>query len=148
MSDRSGYVAPIVGGVFFFAVVVAGACLYYFYLNTRRRDSEQERETANSFQRSLMASNPFVFSFTGGISPTSTSLSLFTSEAEVERSEKNLASKCSVVVEENYKLPAKIHVCRSTSYEKPLRSPCRLQVIQEMEEENEVDEEDKDADKV
>ena len=137
MSDRSGYLAPIVGGVFFVAVSVAGACLYYFYLNTRRRDIEQERETTNSFQRSYMASNPFVFSFTGGISPTS--LSLFTSEAEVERSEKNLASKCSVVVEENCKLPEKIHVCRSTSYEKPLGSPCRLQVIQEMEEESEAD---------
>lgn len=133
MTDTPEYVAPIIAGLFFLAAVIAGACLYYFYLKTRKGDGEQGTQKTNSFTRNYGAYNPFAF-YVAGVSPIEFSSAPFTIEIEGER---NIASKC-CVVEEHCNLPEKLLVCRSISCDKPLRSPCRLQVIQEeAEEENE-----------
>jgi len=132
MADIPGYVAPIVGGLFFVVSAIVGACLYCFYFKTRKAVSEQGSQTTNSFKRNFGVANPFAF-YLAGVSPIEFSSGPCTIETKDERS---FASKC-YVPEEHWKLPEKARVCRSTSYDKPLRSPCHLQVIRETEEENE-----------
>jgi len=130
MAVIPGYVAPIVGGLFFVVAAIVGACLYCFYFKTRKTVSEQGSQT-NSFKRDFGVAYPFAF-YLAGVSPIEFNSGPCTIETIDERS---LASKC-FVIEEDWKLPEKARVCESTGYDKPLRSPCHLQVIRETEEEN------------
>lgn len=131
MADIPDHVVLIVAALFFVVAAVVGVCLYYFYFKTRN-DSEEGRQTAKRFKRNFGMTNPFAF-YLAGVTPIEFSGTAFTIELD---DEKNLASKF-CVGEDHCKMPEKTRVCRSTSYEKPLRSPCHLQAIQEAEEENE-----------
>lgn len=144
MGDIPDHLIPIIAGWFFVSTAIAGICLYCCYFKTRKHRNKTSGESRNSVKRSYGAhaksgqfssynlhSNPFLFYM--GPAPCEFSDATVTIEMESER---NWASPC-YVAEEHCKLPEKKRVCRSTSYDKPTRSPCHLQVITEAEKENE-----------
>lgn len=146
MGDIPEHIIPIIAGWFFVSTAIAGICFYCCYFKTRKRQNKTSGRSRNSVHRSYgeygksgqfsfysLHSNPFLYY--GGPAPCELSETSLTMDMESER---NLNSPRYFEEKHCNKLPEKKHICRSTSYDKTVRStPCHLQVITEAEEENE-----------
>ena len=152
MGDIPEHLIPIIAGWFFVSTAIAGICFYCCYFKKRKHQNKASGQSRNSVSRSYGAhgksgqfsfyslhSNPFLYY--GGPAPCELSDTSLTMDMESER---NLNSPCYFSEKHCNKLPEKKRICRSTSYDRPVRStPCHLQVITEAEEENEEEEEGK-----
>ena len=141
MADTSGLVLPIVGGLFALVVVMIGAylCYYYYcnYLKVRNNERGGQRTNVVPFNY-FAASNPYLLHSLAGVSP-SAQFGGFPCPSKVH--DRKISEK-STVHQESNKEPDKINTCRSSSYEKTLRSPSHLHVIQEMKEDEEENDKD------
>lgn len=143
MGDIPDHLVPIIAGGFFVCTAIAGICLYCCYFKKHKHQNKAGGQTRGSVKRCYgvygksgafpsynLHSNPFLFYM--GPAPCEFSEAPLTVETESKRT-----SPCYFAEEHCNKLPERKRVCRSTSYDKPLRSSCHLQVITEVEEENE-----------
>lgn len=148
MGDIPDHFVPIVAGAFFVCTAIAGICLYCCYFKKHKQQNKAERQTRNNDKRShgvhgksgqfpsySLHGNPFLFYM--GPAPYEFSEAPLTAETESKRIPN---SPCYHPEKHCNKLPERKQVCRSTSYDKPLRSSCHLQVITEADEENEGEE--------
>lgn len=142
------YLVPIIAGAFFVCTAIAGICLYCCYFKKHQQRNKADRQTRTNDKRGNrvhgksahfpsynLHSNPFLFYM--GPTPCEFSEAPLTVETESKRIPN---SPCYLSEKLCNKLPERKRVCRSTSYGKPLRSSCHLQVITEADEENEEEE--------
>ena len=148
MGDFPDHLVPIIAGAFFVCTAIAGMCLYCCYFKKHKQQNKAERQTRNNDKRGYgvhgksgqfpsynLHGNPCLFYM--GPAPCEFIEASLTVETESKRIP-NLP--CYLPQKHCNKLPERKHVCRSTSYDKPLRSSCHLQVITETDEENEEEE--------
>lgn len=140
------HLVPIIAGAFFVCTAIAGICLYCCYFKKHKQQNKAERRTSNNDKRGygvhgksgqfpsyILHGNPFLFYM--GPAPCEFSEAPLTVETESKRIPNMPCYRAEKHC--NIKLPERKHVCRSTSYDMPLRSSCHLQVITEADEENE-----------
>lgn len=133
MTDIPDFVVLTVAGIFFVIAVVVGVCLYYRFFRLRNDSGPQGRRyPRQSFKLNCGLVNPFEF-YMMGTAPVDIS---GPPPFMIEVNDENKSTSRSVLKENPLKLSDKMAVCRSLSYEKPFRSPCHLQVIQETEEDD------------
>ena len=140
-----GDIVPIVAGAFFVCTAIVGICLYCCYLTKYKQQNKADRQTRNNdkhgfgvheksgqFPSYNLHRNPFLFYM--GPAPCEFSEASLTVETESKRIPNSPSYR-----PENHciKLTERKRVCRSTSYDLPLRSSCHLQVITETDEEYE-----------
>ena len=139
---------PIIAGAFFVCTAIAGICLYCYCFKKHKHQNKAGRQTGNSDKRGYgvngkcgqfpsynLHSNPVLFYM--GPAPCEFSEAPLTGEMESKRISN---STCYLPEKHCNKIPERKRVSRSTSYDKPLRSSCHLQVITEADEENEEEE--------
>jgi len=140
MGDIPDDLVPIIAGAFFVCIAIAGICLYCCYFKKHQQQSKADRRIRNNDKRAKsgqfpsynLHSNPFLFYM--GPAPCEFSEASLT----VETDSKRIPNSPCYLPDKKCNKPSEMkRVCRSTSYEKPLRSSCHLQVITEADEENE-----------
>lgn len=151
MSDASDYFVPIIAGLFIVFAAITGFCLYWFHLKTRKRQSGQKGQEEDSGKHSHAAqkksakfpsfklnSNPFIFY----MAPAPLEFCTTSVIDEGVESARSFPSPCDLRQEQPcVKPPEKKRVYKRTSNEISPRSPSRLQVIMEGEENEEVEDE-------
>ena len=147
MGDIPDDLVPIIAGAFFVCAAIAGICLYCCYFKKHQQQNKADRQIRNTDRRANrvhgnsgrfpsynLHSNPFLFY----MGPASCEFIISEAPLTVETdSKRNPNSPCYLPEKHCNKPPEMKRVCRSTSYDKPLRSSCHLQVITEADEENE-----------
>ena len=148
MENIPDHLVPIIAGAFFLCTVIAGFCLYCCYFKQHKHRNKAGRQTRDSDNRGCrvygnsgqfpsynLHNNPFLFYM--GPAPRAFSEAPLTVEIESKRIP-NLP--CYLPEKHCNKQPDRKRLCKSTSYDKPSRSSCHLQVITEADEENEEEE--------